>query len=177
MAEDQKIIKIESVEKEFRKNLDHDTIFKFECENVDGELRLGLKEINKYSPYYYESYYTQSDLELIHDMFRAFNDIESAKNALNNVFDKNATLKMKNDKTNISIIFKIDFFGKIHEIVFDLKRKTISNKDDGLMFLFEIQKKNIEIINAIKDKCSKHSKEEASKKILELLRNQNIIKN
>jgi hypothetical protein len=63
--ENLKMIKIDDVDESLRKNLNFETIFKFQCENVDNKLRLGLKEINKFSPYYYERFFTKEELDEI----------------------------------------------------------------------------------------------------------------
>ena len=52
----QKFEKISVVQVQFRKNLNEDTIFKFECIYPGPQDKLLLKatEINKYTPFYYK---------------------------------------------------------------------------------------------------------------------------
>ena len=51
---------------------------------------------------------------------------------------------------------------------FELERKTIDDKDDALMFLFNIQKNNINLFEKIKKACQSDNCHE-SKEIIELL--------
>ena len=170
MIEIQKIIKIEEVDKSIQKGLD-EKLFQFECDNVNGKLRIGLKEINKYSPYYYEKYYSKKELDDINDLFKALKDIDAVKKRLNKCFNKMAVLKNAKDGKNLNVFFQIPSFDETIDINFELERKTIQDKDAGLMCLFEIQKKNIAIINKIKEQCLKNQKDPVSKQILQLLNN------
>lgn len=169
MIEIQKIIKIEEVDKLIQKGLD-DKLFKFECDNVDGKLRIGLKEINKYSPYYYEKFYSKNELNDINDLFKSLREIDDVKKRLTKCFNKMAVLKNAEDGKNLNVFFHIPSFDETIDIVFELERKTIQDKDAGLICLYEIQKKNIAIINKIKESL-KNSKEPVSKQILQLLNN------
>ena len=170
MAENQnqKLIKINEVDKNIQKKLD-EKLFKFECDNVDGVLRIGLKEINKYSPYYYEKFYQKEELDNKDDLFKSLRDIDAVKIRLVKCFNKMAVLKNAEDGKNVIVFFSFPNFDEIIEVNFELERKTIEDKDAGLMCLFEIQKKNIDIINKIKEQCLKHSKDPISKQILQLL--------
>ena len=164
-----KIIKIEDVDEKCRKMLGTDKIFRFECEKKDEKLRLGLKEINVFSPYYYENFYTKEKFDEIHKIFKTNKNIDEIEIILKKLFGKSAILKNANDGVKIIICFQTPLFDEDIEINFELERKTIDKKDDGLITLFNIQKKNIEIFNNIKEQCKKNKNEQASKKILELL--------
>ena len=50
---DQEIIKLDDVEQNQLKKLGEDKHFKFDCTIESGKLKLSLKEVNSYSPYYY----------------------------------------------------------------------------------------------------------------------------
>ena len=58
MSEEEALVPIKEVDQNKIKKLDKDKTFKFECD-VDDNLRLGLREIDYYSPYYFESFYTK----------------------------------------------------------------------------------------------------------------------
>ena len=167
--ENLKMIKIDDVEESLRKRLNHETIFKFQCDNVDNKLRLGLKEINKFSPYYYERFYTKEELDEIDDTFRALRNIDAVKKQLLRCFHKRAKLIEIKDSPNLNIHFEIPNFDEIIQIDLEVERKTIEDKDAGIMTLFGIQKKNIAIINKIKEKCLKEKKEKTAQMILELI--------
>ena len=167
--ENLKMIKIDDVEESLRKRLNNETIFKFQCDNVDNKLRLGLKEINKFSPYYYERFYTKEELDEIDDTFRALRNIDAVKKQLLRCFQKRATLNEVKGSPNLNIHFKIPNFDEVIEIDLEVERKTIEDKDAGIMTLFGIQKKNIAIINKIKEKCLKEKKEKTAQMILELI--------
>ena len=167
--ENLKMIKIDDVEESLRKRLNNETIFKFQCDNVDNKLRLGLKEINKFSPYYYERFYTKEELEEIDDTFRALRSIDAVKKQLLRCFQKRATLNEVKGSPNLNIHFKIPTFDEVVEINLEVDRKTIEDKDAGIMTLFGIQKKNIAIINKIKEKCLKEKKEKTAQMILEAI--------
>ena len=167
--ENLKMIKIDDVEESLRKRLNNETIFKFQCDNVDNKLRLGLKEINKFSPYYYERFFTKEELDEINDTFRALRNIDAVKKQLLRCFQKRATLNEVKGSPNLNIHFKIPNFDEVIEIDLEVERKTIEDKDAGIMTLFGIQKKNIAIINKIKEKCLKEKKEKAAQMILEAI--------
>ena len=164
-----KIIKIEDVDEKFRKMLGTDKIFRFECEKRGQYLRLGLTEINVFTPYYYEKYLTKSDFDNINPIFKVENNLDEIEETLNRLFEKRAILKNVDDGKKMIICFQMQLFDKDIETNFELDRKTIDNKDEGLLTLFNIQKKNIEIFNKIKEQCKKNKKEPVSQKILDLL--------
>ena len=163
------IIKVEDVDENFRKMLGTDKIFQFECEKIGEKLRLGLTEINVFTPYYYENFYTKEDFDNINPIFKAKSNIDEIERLLNKLFGKRAILKNADDGVNIIICIQTNALEEDIEINFELERKTIDKKDAGLLALFKIQKKNIEIFNKIREQCRKNKNEEAAKKILELL--------
>ena len=135
------IIELNEDNKKCRKNLGDDKIFRFECTKIDEKLRIGLKEINAYSPYYYETFYTKDELNEKNEAFKAIKDIDKIIDQLEKLFEKKETiLKYAEDEQNIIVSFQVPNFAEIIEIPFELEKKTIENKDDGLMNLFKIQK-------------------------------------
>lgn len=163
------IIKIDKKNEKCRKTLGDDKIFRFECEHIDEKLRLSLKEINAYSPYYYEAFYEKEELNKWKSLFKAIEKIDELIEQLLKLFEKKETiLKEVDNGKKISICFKVPNFAEIFDVKFDLERKTIENKDDGLMLLFEIQKDNLKIINEIKEQCKNNQNDSLSKEILDL---------
>lgn len=177
MAEEnsERIIKIDEVQnKSFIKELDNDKSFRFEFENKNETLRIGLKEINAYSPYYYEAFYTKDELDEKKAVFKSLKSIDDVIAQLSKLMEKTGNLKNEkgdNKCEKIAILFEIPNFAETEIIKFELEKKTIEDKDKGLMFLFEIQKKNIDIFNQIKKLSDKYKNEQVFKKIKEILVN------
>lgn len=168
--QEQKVIKKGDVDKDLQKKLGNDKLFRFECEVIDDRLRIGLKEIHKYSPYYYENFYELKDLETMDRLFKGCKGLDDICTRLKKGFRKNYTvLREKDNYQTIVIAYEIDFFEEQFGVEFSLERKTMANKDDGLKFLYEIQKKNIGILNKIRQQCLKNKDDEHAKKLLELL--------
>ena len=167
-----KIIPYNKENKNYRKNLGDDKIFIFQCSNENEKLRIGLKEINAYSPYYYEAFYTKEELNKKNEAFKAIKDVDNIINQLLKLFEnKDTILKYADEGQNIIVSFQVPTWAEIVEISFELEKKTIENKDEGLMFLFDIQKNNISIINEIKEKCKNNPNDPIAKEILKLLPN------
>ena len=168
--QEQKVIKKGDVDKDLQKKLGNDKLFKFECEVIDDRLRIGLKEIHKYSPYYYENFYELKDLETKDRLFKGCEGLDDICTRLKKGFPKDYTvLREKDNYQTIDVAYEIDFFEMQFNVVFSLERKTMPNKDDGLKFLYQIQKKNIEILNKIRQQCLKNKDDQHAKKLLDLL--------
>ena len=165
-----KIIKIGQVDKKYVKKLGDDKIFKFECENINEKLRIGLIEINAYSPYYYEAFFSKDDLDEKNDVFRAKRTIDEIIVSLLKLFEKRGNL---GNTEGDNITFLIPSFDEYEEIKFELEKKTVEAKDTALLDLFEIQKDNIKILNKIREECRKKPNDPVLQKILECLNNQN----
>ena len=171
IEEEPRIIKLSEVKPEFRKKYE-DKIFRFECDIIDDQLRLGLREINSYSPYYYENYYTFEEIQKIKNIFRAMNGLEDVKDNLIKVFRKEKTIlnNLEND-TKIEIIFPLNFVEGVVKAPFILERKTIENKEKGLLYLYKIQKDKIKLMEKISSICKDedYQNEKAAKDILNIL--------
>ena len=102
------IIKIDKKNEKCRKTLGDDKIFRFECEHIDEKLRLSLKEINAYSPYYYEAFYEKEELNNRKSLFKAIEKIDELIEQLLKLFEKKETIlkEVDNGKKN-SICFKV----------------------------------------------------------------------
>ena len=170
--EEPKIIQLSEVKPDFQKKLGDDKIFRFECDIIDDQLRLGLREINSYSPYYYETFYTLKELKDKNDIFKAMSGLENVKNHLIQVFikEKDILESLEND-TKIKITFPIPFVLNIVKIPFELERKTIENKEKALRYLYKLQKDKIKLMEDIAAICKDddYQNEKAAKDILNIL--------
>ena len=168
------MIKLPDVKPELQKPLGKDKIFRFECDIQYNKIRIGLKEINVYTPYYYETFYTLDELQKKNKIFNACKDLEEVKGHLLLLFSKETTLlKSLEDDKKIQICLKIMDISRIIDDSFILDRNTIDEKDEALMDLFNIQKENIKLFESIKKICEdeKYKDEKVAGKVLELLMN------
>lgn len=169
MSEEEGLVPIKEVDKDKIKKLDNDKTFKFECE-VNNKLRLGLREIDYYSPYYFENFYTKQELEEINPIFRACNTLEEIQLHFFNLFkEKNTKLQLAENGENIYIVFVVGWISGFKEIKFELIRKTVENKDNALETLYNVQKDNYRILEEIKAACNDDKKDNIAKKIIELI--------
>ena len=168
---EQRIIRIEEVPKEHRKFLGDDKIFMFECEIVDDTLRLSLKEINCYSPYYYEAFFTLTSLCEKNNVFKACKSLEEVKSHILKLFNGAGVLKSVDDDEKILLMLKMYNISVVIQESFELERKTIEDKDEALMKLFNIQKNNINLFQKIIEKCKDddYQDQKAAKDILNIL--------
>ena len=174
MSEEEALVPIKEVDQNKIKKLDKDKTFKFECD-VDDKLRLGLREIDYYSPYYFESFYTKQELEEINPIFRACNTLDEIQGHFFNLFkEKNTKLELAENGENILIVFVVGWISGTKEIKFELIRKTVSNKDNALETLYEVQKDNYRILEEIKAACEDDKKDNIAKKIFELIEKSRI---
>ena len=171
---DEDLVPIKEVDPNKIKKLDKDKTFKFECD-VDDKLRLGLREIDYYSPYYFENFYTKQELEEINPIFRACNTLSEIQEHFFNLFKENTTkLQLAENGENIIISFTVGFIAMTKEITFELIRKTVENKDNALETLYEVQKDNYKILEEIRAACSDDKKDNIAKNIIELIEKSRI---
>jgi hypothetical protein len=174
MSEEEALVPIKEVDKNKIKKLDKDKTFKFEC-TVEEKLRLGLREIDYYSPYYFENFYSKQELEEINPIFRACSTLDEIQGHFFNLFKENATkLQLAENKANIVISFTVGWISGTKEIKFELIRKTVENKDNALETLYEVQKDNYRILEEIKAACNDDKKDNIAKKIFELIEKSRI---
>ena len=171
---DEALVPIKEVDKNKIKKLDKDKTFKFECD-VDDKLRLGLREIDYYSPYYFENFYTKQELEEINPIFRACNTLSEIQEHFFNLFKvKTTKLQLAENGENIVISFIVGWISGTKEIKFELIRKTVENKDKALETLYTVQKDNYDILEQIKAACSDDTKDNIAKKIFDLIEKSRI---
>ena len=171
--QDQEIIKIADVDKKEYKKLGEDKLFKFECTVEGQQLRLGLKEINCYSPYYYEVFYTLEELYNMKDFFRAKTGLEEIQSNLIALFSRKTTrLESLENDSKIKLHIEAVVLADDVEMDFILERKTVNNMDEALYFLYKLEKNKYNILEKIKTVCkNKNEKtEKIAKEILEILK-------
>ena len=168
------IIQIKEVDKDKRKYLsEKNQMFKFECEVGDGQMRIGLKEINCYSPYYYEKFYTLKEFTEEKKEFSSAKTLEELKLHLHNLFkNEAAVLESVDGGEKIRIHVKVLNISVEMKDFIELDRKTIDDKDEGLLYLYDIQKKNNNLLKKIESICQddKFKEEKVAKDIIKLLK-------
>ena len=163
------IITIDKVSKDLRKKLDKDKEFKFECEVIDDKIRLGLKEINYYSPYYFENFFTKEVLDKKNSIFRSCDDLSEVKKHLMNLFPDKVTLEYDQNNENINMLFTMGTISGFIQVIFELEKKTMDEKDDGLNFLYKIQKTNYKLMEEILKACKEAKNEKCSQNIIQYI--------
>ena len=124
-----KIIKSEDYPKDLQKRIEQeqDKLFLFECEITDDKLALRLKELNKESSFYYESFYTLDELCDINSCFRACRDLEEVKKHLLKLFPNSNIKRSLNDSENLQITFYIYMICIKEPLDFILEKKSYNN--------------------------------------------------
>ena len=124
-----KIIKSEDYPKDLQKRIEQeqDKLFLFECEITDDKLALRLKELNKESSFYYESFYTLDELWDINSCFKACRDLEEAKKHLLKLFPNSNIKRSLNDSENLQITFYIYMIRIKEPLDFILEKKSYNN--------------------------------------------------
>ena len=154
------------------KKLGEDKIFKFECTIESENLKLSLKEVNSYSPYYYEVYYTKEELCQMKGVFKSFEELEVIQSNIEKLFAlKATTLESLEDDSKIKIHIESMVLADPVELDFILDRKTVENVDEALYFLYKLEKNKYNIIEKIKSICQEknNKNEKIAEKILETL--------
>ena len=173
------IITIDKVSKDLRKKLDKDKEFKFECEVIDDKIRLGLKEINYYSPYYFENFFTKEVLDKKNSVFRQCIDLNEVQGHLIRLFKDKVSLEYAENRENINLIFTMFTMSGTTLVVFELEKKTMEEKDDGLNFLYKIEKTNYDLMDKILKACKEAKNEKCSLDIIKYIteNKESLIKN
>ena len=151
---DQEIILLDDVEKEKKKKLGEDKYFKFDCTIESGKLKLSLKEVNSYSPYYYEAYFTIEELYQMKEFFKAYKVLEEIQRNIKALFSDDTTiLESLEDDSQIKIHIESKVLAEHVDMDFILERKTVDNVDEALYFLYKLEKNKYNIIENIKSIC------------------------
>ena len=123
--------------------LDENTIFRFSSEVRNSCLFLKLTEIGAFSTHFYEKMLTLDRIREIHRMFRACDNLQQVKEVLDKLFKKkNIKLIKENDKT-VTLEITGYLLSSIETFKIDCDMKITTFKDDALMTLYNIEKRQI----------------------------------
>ena len=137
--------KIKDVPEGERIKLNDDTIFRFESSVKDDNLCLKLSEIGAFSPYIYEVDLSLDDLINIHKMFKSCIDIEEAKTHIDKLFELKQIHLTQEEKDHITFNITAHDLSIEQKFKIDAIRKITTEKDESLMKLYEIEKKQLKL--------------------------------
>ena len=130
MSNDQKLIKLNDFKNCLQKSLGGNRIVEFNCDVQDDKLRMYLKEISTYNPYYYEALLTFEQIIEKSYAFKACETLEEVQMHLLRIFTQPYTiLKSLDNDTKIQISFKLWVFTRPIEVNFILDRKVKVDED------------------------------------------------
>ena len=137
--------KIKDVPENERIKLNDDTIFRFESSVADDSLSLKLFEIGSFAPYIYEVILSLDELINIHKMFKSCDNIEEAKAHFDKLFELKQINLTQEEKDHITFNIKAHDISTEQEFKIDAIRKITTEKDESLMKLYEIEKKQLKL--------------------------------
>jgi len=137
--------KIKDVPENERIKLNDDTIFRFESSVADDSLSLKLFEIGSFAPYIYEVILSLDELINIHKMFKSCENIEEAKAHFDKLFELKQINLTQEEKDHITFNIKAHDISTEQEFKIDAIRKITTEKDESLMKLYEIEKKQLKL--------------------------------
>jgi len=137
--------KIKDVPENERIKLNDDTIFRFESSVTDDSLSLKLFEIGAFAPYIYEVILSLDELINIHKMFKSCENIEEAKAHIDKLFELKQINLTQEEKDHITFNINAHDISIEQEFKIDAIRKITTEKDESLMKLYEIEKKQLKL--------------------------------
>jgi hypothetical protein len=137
--------KIKDVPEGERIKLNDDTIFRFESSVNDNNLSLKLSEIGAFSPYIYEVILSLEELINIHKMFKSCENIEEAKDHFDKLFELKQISLTQEEKDHITFNIIAHDISIEEKFKIDAIRKITTKKDESLMKLYEIEKKQLKL--------------------------------
>ena len=150
------------------------TEFILDMKIIDENIHFKIKEDKVYSPFTFEGDYNLEDFREKHKAFKSCKDLEEVLRHLYQLYDnKKVKLYILSSEKCRDLLFTVWDISKEDDTKeFTLVQKMTEEKDKSLMDLYNIQKKQIEILKAVKDMVEKNLTEENPltkniKKILE----------
>jgi hypothetical protein len=137
--------KIKDVPEGQRIKLNDDTIFRFESSVKDDNLSLKLSEIGAFSPYIYEVELSLDEMINIHKMFKSCINIEEAKTHIDKLFELKQIHLTQEEKDHITFNIAAHDISIEQKFKIDAMRKITTEKDESLMKLYEIEKKQLKL--------------------------------
>ena len=160
--------KINDVPANERIKLDDDTIYRFSCTVNSGYLTLKLAEIGAFAPYIYERVLTLSEIQKNYKMFRSCENLEKVKYHILKLFE-NKKIRLKKEKEDyIKFILNVYMISDNLDIEIEAKRIMTTKKDDALLKLYEIEKKQLKLLKEIEISAKKLGNNNFIEKINEL---------
>ena len=160
--------KIKDVPENERIKLDDDTIYRFSCTVSRGYLTLKLAEIGAFAPYIYERVLTLEEIQKNYKMFRSCDDLEKVQYHILKLFN-DKRIKLKKEKEDyIKFILNVDMISINLDIEIEAKRIMTTIKDDALLKLYEIEKRQLKLLKEIEMSAKKLGNNNFVEKINEL---------
>ena len=160
--------KINDVPENERIKLDDDTIYRFSCTVNSGYLTLKLAEIGAFAPYIYERVLTLEEIQKNYKMFRSCDDLEKVQYHILKLFN-DKRIKLKKEKEDyIKFILNVDMISINLDIEIEAKRIMTTIKDDALLKLYEIEKRQLKLLKEIEMSAKKLGNNNFIEKINEL---------
>ena len=157
VQEDIKVIqeKIKDVPENERIKLNDDTIFRFSCTENNGYLKLKLTEIGAFAPYIYEIVLTLAEIKNKYKMFRSCDDLAAVKRHILKLFNKKKIKLVQEKEDSIKFILTLYDISVELDIEIEANRIMTTEKDDALLKLYEIQKKELKLLKEIENSMQK----------------------
>lgn len=154
------------------------TLFKFSCEVDESKdvLCLILSEINHFSPHIYKEELKLAQIYQINRCFRVCDNLKEAKEDIDLLFKK-GHIKIINKEggdvpKSLDLQITAGVLSKEETFGIETKMKITLKKDESLLFMYEIQKKQIKLLNEIaKTIENMPEKNETTQKILAIIQN------
>ena len=160
--------KIKDVPENERIKLDDDTIYRFSCTVNSGYLTLKLAEIGAFAPYIYERVLTLSEIQKNYKMFRSCENLEKVKYHILKLFE-NKKIRLKKEKEDyIKFILNVYMVSDNLDIEIEAKRIMTTIKDDALLKLYEIEKRQLKLLKEIEMSAKKLGNNNFVEKINEI---------
>ena len=160
--------KINDVPANERIKLDDDTIYRFSCTVNSGYLTLKLAEIGAFAPYIYEKVLTLEQIQKNYKMFRSCDNLEKVQYHILKLFE-NKKIRLKKEKENyIKFILNVYMISDNLDIEIEAERKMTTIKDDALLKLYEIEKRQLKLLKEIEMSAKKLGNNNFVEKINEI---------
>ena len=160
--------KINDVPANERIKLDDDTIYRFSCTVNRGYLTLKLAEIGAFAPYIYERVLTLTEIQKNYKMFRSCENLEKVKYHILKLFE-NKKIRLKKEKEDyIKFILNVYMISDNLDIEIEAKRIMTTIKDDALLKLYEIEKRQLKLLKEIEMSAKKLGNNNFVEKINEI---------
>ena len=160
--------KINDVPANERIKLDDDTIYRFSCTVKSGYLTLKLAEIGAFAPYIYEKVLTLEQIQKNYKMFRSCDNLEKVQYHILKLFE-NKKIRLKKEKEDyIKFILNVYMISDNLDIEIEAKRIMTTIKDDALLKLYEIEKRQLKLLKEIESSAKKLGNNNFVEKINEI---------